>query len=158
MLHKVIDVVRGLGQPHLLAGIESLSSSEQQSFLDQARKYGPGLAKRQKELISRREKQIFSEDVPLCNFERSGNLEDHLLGESLLRQGKVGCLILAGGQGTRLGFDGPKGAVPVTPVTGKSLFQLFCERTLAVGSNVGRKAASLHHDLRVESCADNRFF
>jgi tryptophan synthase beta subunit len=31
--------------------------------------------------------------------------------------------VVAGGQGTRLGYDGPKGTYPVTPVRGKSLFQ-----------------------------------
>ncbi len=139
MLHKVIEALRELGQPHLLTGIESLSSSELHSFLAQVQKYGHGLAKRQKELIAHREKQIFPEHAPLCHFEKSGNLEDCLLGESLLRQGKVGCLILAGGQGTRLGYDGPKGALPVTPITGKSLFQLFCERTLAAGAKAGQK-------------------
>ena len=66
----------------------------------------------------------------------SGNSQDRLQGEALIHQGKVGCLILAGGQGTRLGYDGPKGAIPVTPVTGKSLFQLFCERIALAGENL----------------------
>lgn len=52
-------------------------------------------------------------------------------GESLLRAGKVAALTVAGGQGTRLGFDGPKGCLPVTPVRHKSLFQLFAETVRA---------------------------
>jgi len=48
-------------------------------------------------------------------------------GEEILRQGKVAAFTVAGGQGTRLGIDGPKGAVPVTPVRGKSLFGFFAE-------------------------------
>lgn len=65
-----------------------------------------------------------------------GNSQDLLHGKALIQQGKVGCLIVAGGQGTRLGYEGPKGAIPVTPVTGKSLFQLFCERTALAGHNL----------------------
>ncbi len=43
-------------------------------------------------------------------------------GEEALRQGRVGLLLVAGGQGTRLGFDGPKGAYPIGPITGNSIF------------------------------------
>ena len=45
----------------------------------------------------------------------------------------MGCLIVAGGQGTRLNFNRPKGMYPVTPVHHKSLFQLFAEKVAAAG-------------------------
>ncbi len=48
-------------------------------------------------------------------------------GVSLIRKNKVAAFTVAGGQGTRLGFEGPKGAFPVSPVRDKSLFQLFAE-------------------------------
>ncbi|GAB4554820.1 MAG: UDPGP type 1 family protein [Phycisphaerales bacterium] len=48
-------------------------------------------------------------------------------GEALIRAGKVACFTVAGGQGSRLGFDGPKGKYPGGAVTGKPLFQLFAE-------------------------------
>lgn len=46
-------------------------------------------------------------------------------GRKLISQGKVACLIVAGGQGTRLGYDGPKGTYPIGPVSGRSLFEYF---------------------------------
>ena len=49
------------------------------------------------------------------------------LGRQLIRDGKVAAFTVAGGQGTRLGFEGPKGAVTVSPVREKTLFQLFAE-------------------------------
>ena len=54
------------------------------------------------------------------------------LGETLIRENKVALLIVAGGQGSRLGFEGPKGKFPVTPVKKKSLFQLFGEAVKAI--------------------------
>lgn len=58
-------------------------------------------------------------------------------GESLLAGGKVAAFTVAGGQGTRLGFDGPKGAFPISPVKNKTLFQLFAESILATGRRYG---------------------
>ncbi len=52
-------------------------------------------------------------------------------GEALLRAGKVACFTVAGGQGSRLGYDGPKGCYPVGAVTDKPLFRVFAEGILA---------------------------
>ena len=46
-------------------------------------------------------------------------------GRELMAAGKVAAFTVAGGQGTRLGYDGPKGAVAVTPVGDRTLFELF---------------------------------
>src|SRR5262245_38171502 len=37
-------------------------------------------------------------------------------GEAALRAGRVAAFTVAGGQGTRLGYDGPKGTFQVTPL------------------------------------------
>lgn len=52
-------------------------------------------------------------------------------GEEALRHGRVAAFTVAGGQGTRLGYDGPKGTYPVTPVRKATLFQVFAEKILA---------------------------
>jgi len=54
-------------------------------------------------------------------------------GEQAIRDGRIAAFTVAGGQGTRLGFDGPKGTFPVSPVSGKSLFQIFAEKLAAAG-------------------------
>jgi len=60
------------------------------------------------------------------------NTDDKVLslGEEALYSGKVAAFLVAGGQGSRLGFDGPKGIFKVTPIKNKSLFQLFSEKLL----------------------------
>lgn len=49
------------------------------------------------------------------------------LGEQFIREGKVAAFTVAGGQGTRLGWDAPKGTFPATPIRGVSLFESMAE-------------------------------
>jgi UDP-N-acetylglucosamine/UDP-N-acetylgalactosamine diphosphorylase len=62
-------------------------------------------------------------------------------GEALLAQSRVGFLLVAGGQASRLGFDGPKGAFPVGPVTGRTLFEIFARRLIAARERYGTRPA-----------------
>lgn len=59
-------------------------------------------------------------------------------GEAALRAGRVAAFTVAGGQGTRLGYDGPKGTYPVTPIRKKTLFQVFAEKIHAAGLRYGK--------------------
>jgi len=58
-------------------------------------------------------------------------------GSAALQAGRVAAFTVAGGQGTRLGYDGPKGTYPVTPVTDKTLFQVFAEKIARSGERFG---------------------
>lgn len=68
--------------------------------------------------------------APFTEFSHAGNGYDEESGRHALKKGLVGCLMVAGGQGSRLGFDGPKGMFPITEGTKKSLFQLFAEQVV----------------------------
>jgi len=59
-------------------------------------------------------------------------------GRQLLAEGKIAAFLVAGGQGSRLGYEGPKGEFPVTPIKNKPLFQVFAEHLLAHGRKSGR--------------------
>jgi len=63
--------------------------------------------------------------------------EARATGEQLLRDGKVAAMVVAGGSGTRLGWDGPKGTFPATPIHGKPLFQVFAESIIKAGRKYG---------------------
>lgn len=71
-------------------------------------------------------------------IQEAGDLSHIALGERLLSEGKMGTIVLAGGQGSRLGFNHPKGMYPISPVKEKTLFQLLAEKTLAASQKYGR--------------------
>lgn len=75
--------------------------------------------------------------LPVARMEDADARAACAAGEAALRAGRVGLFLVAGGQGTRLGFDGPKGAYPIGPVSGASLFQYHAEKILGLQRRYG---------------------
>ena len=85
-------------------------------------------------------------------------------GEVLLGKGQVAAFLVAGGQGSRLGFDGPKGMFDIGLPSHKSLFQLQAERLLNLGAQAGHAipwcimTSPLNHEATVNFFIENNFF
>ncbi len=87
-------------------------------------------------------------------------------GEGLIRSGKVAAFVVAGGQGSRLGFEGPKGCFPAGAVTRKSLFQIFAEGILGVQDRAGGgvvlpwyiMTSPLNHEATASFFESHKFF
>jgi UDP-N-acetylglucosamine/UDP-N-acetylgalactosamine diphosphorylase len=90
--------------------------------------------------------------------------EAQRVGEELLKAGRVGALLVAGGLGTRLGFDRPKGMFAMGPVSGAPLFQILAEQVVARSRRSGRPipyfimTSRATHDETVQFFAENRYF
>ena len=76
--------------------------------------------------------------ITLADFADEASFEAaYQTGAKLLEAGQVGMIIVAGGQGSRLGFDHPKGMYPIGPVSDKTLFQIFVEKVMARAQQFG---------------------
>jgi UDP-N-acetylglucosamine/UDP-N-acetylgalactosamine diphosphorylase len=121
------------GQDHVLADWSRLDSKERRALLDQLSAIDCALIHRLYE--SRHKPAVLPprqaiEPLPVLAPEKE-TPEARACGEATLARGEVAVLIVAGGQGTRLGFDHAKGLFPIGPVSGKSLFQIHAEKILA---------------------------
>lgn len=133
----IVSHLTHLGQNHLLGGLEQLSAEQKEQFWLQIKKYDATLLQHQNAVLFADAKEEPSLK-PVQHVPHAGSQSNRDLGEKLIREGKVACLVLAGGQGSRLGIDGPKGVVAVSSIKGKSLFQLIAEKTRAASARAGR--------------------
>jgi UDP-N-acetylglucosamine/UDP-N-acetylgalactosamine diphosphorylase len=132
--------LRQYGQEHVLAWWGELSESEQLELLEQVR----GLDLEQlRGLYAARDKtytlptQDHIAPVPIIQLDPHDR-RLHELGEGALQRGEVAALLVAGGQGSRLGFEHPKGMFAISPVKNKTLFQIHAEKVLALSRRHGR--------------------
>ncbi len=131
------------GQEHLLRWSDDLEPSARERLiaevealdLDQVDELFRNLGQTDP---TNRVKPLPVDRLPRTDGERVNRRHVAAIGEAALAQGEVAVVIVAGGSGTRLGFEGPKGTYPIAPVSGKSLFQIHAEKILALSRRFGR--------------------
>ncbi len=134
MSHTLLKLLENLGQGHLVAHAASLPSEVQARLLAHVR------ALPLEQLPTLVEQACApslpaadpAELAPPSSHPEAVPLQAIAAGEALIAGGKVAALVVAGGQGTRLGRDGPKGELPATPITHTSLFGVFAAQLRAV--------------------------
>ena len=139
---------RDCGQGHVFDHWESLDPAGQERMLGQASRIAsalPGLLTDRTTALNSLQAAPPGALTPapaIALPEHGGDAtafrEAHEHGVRLLSEGRVACLVVAGGQGSRLGFEGPKGAYPVGPVSERSLFAIQAQKIRALARRVGR--------------------
>lgn len=123
------------GQDHVFRFWSTLSRAEQEQLRQQVVAIDPlayvDILERTRALAS--EPVGVLQPAPVRRHPQRGGDPDAFTrarehGEQELRAGRVAALVVAGGQGTRLGHLGPKGTYPIGPVTDRSLFALQAQR------------------------------
>ena len=168
-MSDIIETLKAAGQQELVAKLESLS--------------GDACARLERDI----ESQDWNELKAIYAEKSAASLEDNVsadlkpmpfkiaiddlrydfwkeTGEILLGKGQVAAFLVAGGQGSRLGFDGPKGMFDIGLPSHKSLFQLQAERLLNLAARVEHPipwcimTSPLNHEATVNFFTEHNFF
>ena len=112
------------GQEHVLAGWDRLDRAERPALRRPTRRRSTSTElRRAVRAAGRAARRAAAARPDRPGAGRSGRRRPtsraRRLGEDALRRGEVAVLVVAGGQGSRLGFDQPKGMFPVGPVVGQ---------------------------------------
>ncbi|MBQ7677528.1 MAG: UTP--glucose-1-phosphate uridylyltransferase, partial [Lachnospiraceae bacterium] len=125
--------LQAIGQEHVLAYFDELSEKEQQALLTQVNETDFGVLSHIKEAGKGSGRGVFS---PLAAMQREEILqrqqEFHDAGAEAIKAGKTAALLLAGGMGTRLGSDNPKGMYDIGLTKPVYIFQRIIENLLDV--------------------------
>ncbi|CAH1104155.1 unnamed protein product [Psylliodes chrysocephalus] len=139
-VNSMDEILFSNNQQHLLNFWKDLSEDEQESFLCQLETIN---FKEANHVFNRAQSYIFEgiqklddhlKPVPPHKFEAELEIDAAVLdkyyveGLKQISKGRVGVILLAGGQGSRLGVTYPKGMFPIDLPSGKTLFQIQAER------------------------------
>jgi UDP-N-acetylglucosamine/UDP-N-acetylgalactosamine diphosphorylase len=136
---KIKEKLSELGQGHIFDFYSELNEAEQESFLSQVQSIDLNEFKTQVDrLVLANEKEADldwdalkpADYIPLPENGGDSALWEQAkaTGEEAIKEGRVAAFTVAGGQGTRLGYEGPKGTFSVTPLSDKSLFEVFANK------------------------------
>jgi len=157
------EKLRAIKQQHIFAWYDELTPSKKEKLLRQISKIDIPVFRLQQQLLSKKNRSLRGVQ-PVSNYALRGHKENLMQGQNLIAEGKVACLIIAGGQGTRLQWRGPKGTFPISLIKNKSLFQVFAEKILAASVFFQRKlsvaimTSSQNHAETVSFFSKNNFF
>jgi len=133
MYNDVKKILEKYGQTHLLKYYNELSSENQEKLLNQINSIDFSLLS----LLDNKEHKVEKgklEPLGALTINEIEQKKDEFLAAGLdaIRNGKVGAVLLAGGQGTRLGFDKPKGMLNVGINKTLYLFECLINNIMAV--------------------------
>lgn len=137
--NDLLTRLRASEQEHVLLDWDSLDNDARATFVRQLAAIDFA------QLAALRARVNTSADAMPANFApphvtpAAFTAEEKARGADALQRGKIAALLVAGGQGTRLGALQPKGMFPAAPISGASLYQLHAEKVFAMGCRYTHK-------------------
>ncbi|MDR2850282.1 MAG: UTP--glucose-1-phosphate uridylyltransferase, partial [Verrucomicrobiota bacterium] len=124
------QVLEKNGQAHVLRCWDGLAAAAREALLAQIEDIDFGEVARMRKLLKSKAGAVSAapRPAPVMKWRASDYAVAFAEGENQLRKGRVAVLLVAGGQGSRLGYEGPKGAYGIGPVTGMPLFYFHARK------------------------------
>jgi len=135
-------LLKGCSQEHVLAGWKKLDGKARKALLDQIATIEPKSVKQCADTLQSAAQAVDSSNgkAPKVAVLKGKALAAAVAaGEEELKAGRVAALLVAGGQGSRLGYDGPKGCYQIGPITNAPLFYFHARKILARSVRYGKK-------------------
>ena len=160
-------LLRKCGQEHVLAHWKKLGKKDRDALLAQIATLDPkSLAGCAEALRKGVEIPDSSKGAaPKVAVLRGAKLAEAVaVGEKELKAGRVAALLVAGGQGSRLGYDGPKGCYSIGPITDAPLFYFHARKILARSIRYGKAipfyimTSEANYGATKKCFEDNRYF
>jgi len=126
-------LLKSCGQEHVLAFWKKLGKADREALLKQVATIDPKSLKACAAALAKGAEVPDSSKgkAPKVAVLKGAALAKAVAaGERELRAGKVAALLVAGGQGSRLGYEGPKGAYPIGPISDYPLFYFHARKIL----------------------------
>ena len=133
-LQEAEKLVKKCSQEHVLALWNKLGKKEREALLEQIATLDAKSLERCKAALKAgvAVPDTSNGKAPKVSVLKGRKLQEAVAaGEKELAEGRVAALLVAGGQGSRLGFDGPKGCYEIGPITNAPLFYFHARKILA---------------------------
>ena len=130
-LGEIKAILKKYGQEHLLNHYEKMDETHQKKLLDEIENIDFELINSLYDNTKKEEKNTKEEITPIDFLDKYKLNDDYKryekIGQKAIKEGQLAVVTMAGGQGTRLGHDGPKGTYDIGLDSHKSLFELLCD-------------------------------
>lgn len=139
---KATEIVEKYKQQHLMKFYPNIENSKKEEFLNQILSIDFDLISDLYKSAQVEANEDNTDITPmyvtdLNSLSGSKKQEYEQIGLSIMKNGEFAAVTMAGGQGTRLGYNGPKGVFDIGLPSHKSLFQIQCDRLLDIKNKTG---------------------
>lgn len=141
-LHSTMQILKKYNQEQLLNFYNELTNDEKQKLLSQINSIDFDMVNTLYEQSHLDKSISFNRITPIPYIEKSRLTSSQIkkytqVGNNIIKNNELAVITLTGGQGTRLGYKGPKGSYEIDVPPRKSLFEFACDNLKEVQKTYG---------------------